>query len=300
MAALVGRRRSPWAAGVRIPGRVRQPLVRIIQQGKRKVLWTQATANLGNFLYDWMHAFNYRARGEHIVCLRTPKTEPWVPVFGARAEELLIRREDVRLTDRREKSLYNEWGVGFDERDLAAFVDGFVQPSGVVEPDKVPRECRLEENDVLVNVRRGDYVSSPANWQNYGFDVDDYLRVAMARTREVGGEIGRILVVSDDSSWCRNNLSWLAEHGTRIDFELAGHSPAVHLAILANAHRMVLTNSTFSYWGGYLSAWRYGRPEQIVAPWFHIRADLGGAAWQLDPRWTVVRDIPTRWALPES
>eukprot|EP00918_Siedleckia_nematoides_P097362 GHVU01213481.1.p2 GENE.GHVU01213481.1~~GHVU01213481.1.p2 ORF type:complete len:297 (+),score=47.55 GHVU01213481.1:915-1805(+) len=296
----MGARRSPRGAGVRIPWRVRRPLERAVRRGKRKVLWTQQTANLGNFLYDWMHAFNYRAKGEDIVCLRTPKTEPWVPVFGALADELLVRREDVRLTDRREKSLYNEWGVGFDERDLDTFLEGFMKPSGVIDPDRVPAECRLGEKDVLVNVRRGDYVSNPANWQNYGFDVVDYLTVALERSREVGGDIGRILVVSDDSVWCQDHLGWLAEHGTHVDFETGGHSPASHLAILANAHRMILANSTFSYWGGYMSAWRYGRPEQVVAPWFHIRADLGGAAWQLDPRWSVIRDIPSGWSLPES
>lgn len=281
-----------------IPPRVRQPVERLMRRGKRKVLWTQPTANLGNFLYDWMHAFNYRARGEDIVCLRTPATDPWVPVFGARAEELLVKRDDVRLTDRREKSLYNEWGVGFDENDLDLFIEGFMEPSGVIGLERVPPECRLGVRDVLVNVRRGDYVSNRVNWQNYGFDVKDYLEVAIGRSVEVGGEIGRILVVSDDATWCRDNLGWLSDRCTRLDFEVGGHPPATHLAMLANAHRLILANSTFSYWGGYMSTWRHRRPEQIIAPWFHVRADLGGAAWQLDPRWSIVRDIPTGWALP--
>jgi hypothetical protein len=285
---------------MRIPAKLRRQVEHVVRRGKRKVLWTQSTANLGNFLYDWMHAFNYRARGEDIVCLRTPATEPWVPIFGTRAEELLVRPEDVRLTDRREKGLYNEWGVGFDERDLASFIEGFMAPSGALGPERVPADCRLDERDLLVNVRRGDYVSNRVNWENYAFDVDDYLRVALARSEEVGGPIPRILVVSDDATWCRDHLGWMSEHCGRLDVELAGHGPATHLAILANAHRMILANSTFSYWGGYLSTWRYGRPEQVVAPWFHVRADLSGAAWQLDPRWSVVDDIPSGWALPEA
>ena len=283
-----------------IPGRVRRRLEQAIRRGKRKVLWTQSTANLGNFLYDWMHAFNYRARGEDFVCLRTPATEPWVPVFGARAEEMLVSRQDIRLTDRREKSLYNEWGVGFDERDLKSFIEGFMVPSGVIEPDRVPLELRLEEPDLLVNVRRGDYVSNPSNWQNYGFNVSDYLGVALTRSEAVGGAIRRILVVSDDAAWCRDNLQWMSDRCEVLEFEVGGHPPATHLAVLANAHRLVLANSTFSYWGGYISTWRHGRPEQVVAPWFHVRADLGGAAWQLDPRWSVIRDIPSGWRLPES
>ncbi len=147
-------------------------------------------------------------------------------------------------------------------------------------------------------MRRGDYVTNETNWRNYGFDVDDYLHVALARSVEVGGPIRRIVVVSDGIDWCEENLGWLAEHCDVLEFENTGQPPEVHLAILANAPRLVLANSTFSYWAGYISAWRFGRPEQIVAPWFHIRTDLGGAAWQLDPRWSIVKDIPTGWALP--
>ncbi len=152
---------------------------------------------------------------------------------------------------------------------------------------------------MVVNIRRGDYVTNGANWLNYGFDVDDYLRVALTRSVEVGGPIERIVVVSDGIEWCEQNLAWLSQHCETLVFENTGQPPEVHLAMLANAGRLVLTNSTFSYWGGYLSAWRSGRPEQVVAPWFHIRTDLGGAAWQLDPRWSIVRDIPTGWSLPD-
>lgn len=282
------------------PVRLRRVVQNAVRRGKRKVLWTQSTANLGNFLYDWMHAYNYRARGEDILCLRTPATEAWVPVFGQRAEELLVRREAVRLTDRREKGLYNEWGVGFDEHDLSTFIEGFIEPSGVIDSSGVPVECRLGARDVLVNVRRGDYVTDPTNWANYGFDVSDYLRVALAVSIDVGGPIDRILVVSDDGGWCQRHLAWLADHCRQLDFETSGHGPATHLAVLANAPRLILANSTFSYWGGYLSTWRHGDPRQVVAPWFHVRADLGGAAWQLDPRWSVVRDIPSEWRLPEE
>ncbi|MDZ5660786.1 alpha-1,2-fucosyltransferase [Nocardioides sp. S-58] len=272
---------------------------RWVRRGPRTVLWTQPTAHLGNFLYDWMHAWDMRRRGADVVCLRTPAMDRWLPVFGAAAAELVVDARDVRLTDRREKGLHNEFGPHFDEQDLARFIEGFLEPSGMLDLERVPTALRAGEQDVVVNVRRGDYVSNEANWRNYGFDVDDYLRVALARSVEVGGPVGRIIVVSDGIEWCRQHLSWLAGHCESLQFEDAGQPPEVHLAVLAHASRLVLANSTFSYWGGYLSAWRSRRPEQVVAPWFHIRTDLGGAAWQLDPRWSIVRDIPTGWALPD-
>lgn len=271
---------------------------RWLRRGSRTVLWTQPTAHLGNFLYDWMHAFEQRAHGADMVCLQTPAMERWLPIFGTEAAGLVVSPEDVRLTDRREKGLHNEFGPHFDEHVLARFIEGFLQPSGVLDLEAVPPDLRTTERDVVVNVRRGDYVTNEVNWRNYGFDVDDYLRVALARSVQVGGPIDRIVVVSDGIAWCEEHLGWLADHCEVLAFESSGAPPEVHLAVLANAPRLVLANSTFSYWGGYLSAWRFGRPEYVVAPWFHIRTDLGGAAWQLDPRWSIVKDIPTGWTLP--
>ena len=273
---------------------------RWVRRGPRTVLWTQPTAHLGNFLYDWMHAFDQRSQGVDMVCLRTPPMDRWLPVFGARSRELLVEPDDVRLTDRREKGLHNEFGPHFDESVLARFIGGFLEPSGILDPDRLPPDLHVTERDVVVNVRRGDYVTNEANWHNYAFDVDDYLRVALARSVEVGGPIRRILVVSDGIDWCRDHLGWLTERCEVLDFEDTGQPPEVHLGVLANAPRLVLANSTFSYWGGYLSAWRFEKPEQVVAPWFHIRSDLDGAAWQLDPRWSIVKDIPSAWALPEE
>lgn len=172
-------------------------------------------------------------------------------------------------------------------------------PDGALDPDRVPVEFRATDRDVVVNVRRGDYVTNELNWRNYGFDLDDYLRVALARSREAGGSIERMMVVSDGIDWCEQNLAWLGEHCETLIFENSGQPPGVHLALLANAPRLILANSTFSYWGGYISAWRFGMPERVVAPWFHTRTDLGGAAWQLDPRWSIVKDISTCWALPD-
>jgi hypothetical protein len=271
---------------------------RWVRRGPRTVLWTQPTAHLGNFLYDWMHAFDRRSQGVDMVCLRTPAMDRWLPVFGDPARELLVEPDDVRLTDRREKGLHNEFGPHYDEHLLARFIEGFLEPSGVLDIAQVPVAMRVDARDVVVNVRRGDYVTNDANWRSYGFDLDDYLRVALARSVEVGGPIRRIVVVSDGIEWCEAHLGWLAERCEVLDFENSGQPPEVHLALLSHAPRLVLANSTFSYWGGYLSAWRFGRPEQVVAPWFHIRTDLDGAAWQLDPRWSIVKDIPTGWALP--
>ena len=202
------------------------------------------------------------------------------------------------MTDRRDIGIHNEYGITFGSDDLAEFFAGFVIPSGVVDQNRVPRELRLGTGDVLVNVRRGDYFANAENRLRYSFDLNEYLVAALGRSEKSSGPIDRILVVSDGISWCQENLQWLAAHCNSLLFEDRGLPSPIHLALLANSPRLILANSTFSYWGGYLSTWRYQRPLDIVAPWFHVRDDNGGAAWQLDPRWAVVKDIPSGWRLP--
>ncbi len=270
---------------------------RLVRRGRRKVLWTQPTANLGNFLYDWQHAWIHQQRGEDIVCLRTPATEPWLPIFGPAAYALVVARSDVRLTDRREIDLYNEYGIKFTREELNGFIEGFLAPTGVIDLDRVPAAQRLDPSDVLLNVRRGDYYSNDQYRRQYAFDLDEYLTAAIdAATAQ--SPIGRIQVVSDGIDWCEANLGWLRAHCRELTFVREALPPAVHFAMLANADRLILTNSTFSYWGGYISTWRTGRPAQVIAPWFHIRPEL--AAWQLDPEWTIIRHIPSNWDLPDE
>lgn len=272
---------------------------RLIRRGPRKVIWTQPNANLGNFLYDWMHAWTWRGRGLDIVCLRTPAADRWVPLFGSGAEALVVDRDAVRPWDRREKGLYNEFGTAFSSTELEAFISGFLEPSGLIDAARVPPTRRLEDHDVLVNVRRGDYFATDANRRAYAFDLDEYL-VAALETLERGGGIGRIQVVSDGIDWCVDHVGWLSDHCRELDFVREPMPPETHLAMLANAPRLVLANSTFSYWGGYLSGFRSGHPERVVAPWFHCRLHDDGRAWQLDPRWSVVTDIPSHWQLPHE
>lgn len=74
--------------------------------------------------------------------------------------------------------------------------------------------------------------------------------------------------------------------------------PADDLAVLTSADALILTNSTFSYWGGHLNgAHRGGGDPAIVAPAFHARGQsTGDRSWHLDPDWCVVEELPGGWA----
>ena len=70
-------------------------------------------------------------------------------------------------------------------------------------------------------------------------------------------------------------------------------TPADHFVALATARRLILTHSTFGYWGAHFSNGLYGdNHADVIVPWFHDRTMWSGAASQLNPAWTVVKDIP--------
>jgi hypothetical protein len=121
---------------------------------------------------------------------------------------------------------------------------------------------------VSLHIRRGDYVSIPANNSVHGTCSLDYYRIALeSLTKTV--KRPHIFIFSDDPEWVRKNFnlahpSTLVEiNGTKQDYE------DLRLMSLCNHH--IIANSTFSWWG----AWLCKSPDkQIYAPgkWFNSSA----------------------------
>lgn len=106
-----------------------------------------------------------------------------------------------------------------------------------------------------------------------------------------------ILVVSDDVTWCRRELAWLAD--LVVVRHLDDPAPVRDFAAVAGARRMVITNSTFSYWAAHLSNLVHGdNHAEVWAPRFFDRTQNGGDSWLLDERWSIVEDLPGGWDLP--
>lgn len=72
-------------------------------------------------------------------------------------------------------------------------------------------------------------------------------------------EIDKIYVFSDDISWCKNNLSF--SYPTMfVDSEYAGRKGEEHLYLMSMCKYFIIPNSTFSWWGAWLST----RKDKIV------------------------------------
>lgn len=259
-------------------------------------MWTPHFMGFGNVLLLILWVDQKRQRGEPGWVLVTDALRPWLGVFPELLD-LVVEREDVGIRDQRvmpwradsqTQETFEEYGRGFDDDEIDAFVRRYLA-SAVAAGRPAPT------NELVLNIRRGDYYSDPEIRGQYAFDLDMYLRTAVARAFEAGGPAARFHIVSDGPDWCRERLTWLNELAP-VTYADPHDGPVEHFLRVARARRMIITNSTFSYWAAYVSnVINAHEPGQIVAPLFFDRSRNGGHSWLLDSRWSVVGDIPGGW-----
>ena len=220
-------------------------VVRALQTVRRgrTVVWTDAGMNFGNYLYFWRYAYACREKGQDVSVLVHPSARSWIeqfPKLGA----LSITPAEVRFLDGRNVGHNSsKFGVDFNAEDLRTFVSACLTSESWLTNAR----C-TEDDDLLINVRRGDYYSVEKYWRLYGMDQESYIRRAVDQTCLEHGIPRRIRVISDGLDWCTTNLGWLRELAP-VDFGPPTRSPFADFAAVANARRLVLSNSTFSYWG---------------------------------------------------
>jgi hypothetical protein len=125
-----------------------------------------------------------------------------------------------------------------------------------------------EENVVSLHVRRGDYLDNPTI---HPTTSADYYQSALDSIEDKD----RVIVFSDDIAWCRETFSK--------DFSFSVfEEDYMDLYTMANCTHHILANSTFSWWGAWLSKTK----GKIIAPktWF-------GPDAHLEPK----DIIPDRW-----
>jgi hypothetical protein len=279
--------------------------VRILQAVRRGrlVAWTPDFMGFGNLLSLYLWAAALREAGEQAYVLTKPRFEPWLDCFPSLAP-LALRPGEVRFTDQRLMPWSQHARERGDSRSVAphqqvdlTMVDIFVRRYLLPGSPLVEAAARSAPAELVVNVRRGDYYSVPEIRARYGFDVESYLRIAVSGA-VAAGDPSSLVVVSDDPEWCRAHLSWLQDVAL---VSYVSEGPIEHFTTVASARRIVLTNSTFSYWAAYVSNVLHSDNHAAVwAPAFFDRSQNGGRSVGLDPRWSVVEELPGGWDLPAA
>ncbi|HEY1057267.1 MAG TPA: alpha-1,2-fucosyltransferase [Limnobacter sp.] len=131
---------------------------------------------------------------------------------------------------------------------------------------------------VALHVRRGDYVSNPETLRIHGVCSANYYQQAIDR---VMAEVpdARFFVFSNDFAWVRQKLR-LPQSTVQVD-GVAQH-PAHDIALMAACQHHIIANSSFSWWGAWLSQSSQG--IQIAPqPWYN------------DPTYAEADLVPSRW-----
>lgn len=103
-----------------------------------------------------------------------------------------------------------------------------------------------------IHVRRTDFVSSS---KHLTLTEDYYHRALAAASPDLPK-----LIFSDDSEWCKTNL----DLGRSVFFASdLGLSDMQEMALMSQCESLIIANSTFSWWAGYLSSLNGG---MVIAP----------------------------------
>lgn len=141
----------------------------------------------------------------------------------------------------------------------------FARPKTTKSAEEVAENVARDKSAVCVQVRRGDYALSPGIRKRHGLLGIDYFETALAQLERLQ-PVSQVFVFTDDPSWCEENLH-LGYPQTVVRLAEADNSPANSLFVLSRGHRFVVSNSTFGWWGAWLSG---VSGKQIIAPaaWF--------------------------------
>lgn len=113
-----------------------------------------------------------------------------------------------------------------------------------------------KEHTVAIHVRRGDYVNSRKANAFHGLVNVGYYKESLDLLRKMYGALS-VFVFSDDLSWCRKELN-IDDFGEihYVDCNF-GQNSWQDLALIARCKSVVCANSSFSWWGAWLSRMRF-------------------------------------------
>ena len=144
------------------------------------------------------------------------------------------------------------------------------------DAERLAAEIGSARTPVSVHVRRGDYVTNPHAARYHGMPGVDYYERALSEISAAEPD-AHFFVFSDDPSWVRDNLTF----GQRLTVVDPGRD-AEDLILLSRCHHHIVSNSSFSWWGAWLST---ATGKHVIAParWYADASadssDLVPASW---------------------
>lgn len=125
-----------------------------------------------------------------------------------------------------------------------------ITPRKPVSPQNLKLMQKIKtSNSVCISVRRGDFFSSK-NKKSFGVCSPDYYIKAKKYFDDLKMANTVFFCFSDDIEWCRQNLSFI---GSNIVYVSQNMPVYETLRLMYSCKHFILSNSTFSWWGQFLS-----------------------------------------------
>lgn len=119
-----------------------------------------------------------------------------------------------------------------------------------------------EKDSLCIHVRRGDFVGN-----NFHEVVSkEYYEKGIEKIKGLAN-IEKIYVFSDDIKWCEENMKF--EFPVMfVDEKYSGEKSEGHLFLMSSSKYFIIPNSSFSWWGAWLSE-REGKIVVVPSKWFN-------------------------------
>jgi hypothetical protein len=141
----------------------------------------------------------------------------------------------------------------------------------VEECNDIIEECF--DNPIALHIRRGDFLINSGNHYNQSLDYYEKALSKFDSKRQV-------VIFSDDPQWCVEQKLFESDRF----IVSSGNDPYVDLYLMTQCNDFIIANSTFSWWGAWLS-----NKGKVIAPkkWFgpnnaHLNTkDLYPEHWEI-------------------
>ena len=126
----------------------------------------------------------------------------------------------------------------------------FAFPAFNDERNIATSELAASTNSCSIHIRRGDYLTDPLR---KGTTNGNYVIAAIEKMQqEVKPE--KWLVFSDDITWCQQHLASILDTTNTIYVDWNTGDKSIHdMHLMANCRHHIIANSSFSWWGAWLS-----------------------------------------------
>ena len=162
-------------------------------------------------------------------------------------------------------------------------LDQFQPVNPIPKSDQELQKQIADVNAVSVHIRRGDLLTHPIYSKETKVQTADYYQASI---RELADRVEnpRFFVFSDDPKWCRENICG-HDQITYVDNH-DGSTDYVDLFLMSRCRHFITANSTFSWWGAWLSS---NENKIVIVPtvWkFEMNGPPPGlvpSSWQIGP-----------------